>query len=316
MPAVWRSWVPHGRPRTVEYSIDAAGTPSHDGAVEVRLHEDLTEFVALTRPLLEADPIRHSVVLTALARLVRAPETCDGPPILLTVSDANALAGVAVCTPPRVVIVSGLPADCASTAARALAATYPSVPGAIGPRAETETFARSWSACTGAALRERMAQRAFVLFRLTAPAGVRGAGRLADADDIDLLARWRTDFANEATGGLHGHGSARQQTTSSLVAGNAAVLWEIDDHPVAWAAASAPIATMSRIGPVYTPPAHRGHGYGSAATAAAANWALRAGAKHVVLSTDLSNPISNTIYPRIGFRAVHDAVEIAFTPAP
>jgi hypothetical protein len=34
------------------------------------------------------------------------------------------------------------------------------------------------------------------------------------------------------------------------------------------------------------------------------------------LNTDLSNPISNVNYPRIGFRPTHDAVEIAFTPAP
>ncbi|MFY9807786.1 MAG: GNAT family N-acetyltransferase [Pseudonocardiaceae bacterium] len=56
--------------------------------------------------------------------------------------------------------------------------------------------------------------------------------------------------------------------------------------------------------------------YGRAVTAAAADWAQQAGAKHVVLTTDLANPISNAIYPRIGFCPMHDAVEIAFTPAP
>jgi predicted GNAT family acetyltransferase len=66
---------------------------------------------------------------------------------------------------------------------------------------------------------------------------------------------------------------------------------------------------MSRIGPVYTPPEHREHGYASAVTAAAAAWALAAGACHVVLFTDLANPVSNSIYPRLGFRPVHDAVE-------
>lgn len=52
---------------------------------------------------------------------------------------------------------------------------------------------------------------------------------------------------------------------------------------------------------------------GSAVTAAAASWSLQAGAKHVVLNTDLSNPISNAIYPRIGFRPVYDGVVIAFS---
>jgi uncharacterized protein (DUF927 family) len=41
--------------------------------VDVRLHHDIAEFTALTRPLLEADPVRHSVALTVLALLLRVP---------------------------------------------------------------------------------------------------------------------------------------------------------------------------------------------------------------------------------------------------
>ncbi len=161
-----------------------------------------------------------------------------------------------------------------------------------------------------------MAQRVFVLYQLIPPDGVRGTARRAGVDDLELLARWREEFANEATGGLRGHGTALQQTRGSLAAGTAALLWEVVGQPVAWASASAPVAGMSRIGPVYTPPQYRGHGYGSAVTAAAAGWAQQAGAKHVVLFTDLANPVTNAIYPRLGFRPAHDAVEIAFTPAP
>jgi predicted GNAT family acetyltransferase len=68
---------------------------------------------------------------------------------------------------------------------------------------------------------------------------------------------------------------------------------------------------MSRIAYVYTPPTWRGNGFGSAVTAAASQWALDAGAGDVVLFTDLANPISNAIYPRLGYRPVHDAVQLA-----
>jgi predicted GNAT family acetyltransferase len=299
---------------TVGYSIDAVWRPGNDGGVDVRLHDDLNEFMVLTRPLLEADPVRHSIALTVLGLLMRVPEASDGPPVLLTVGRGDELTGVLVGTPPREVIVSGLPADCAGEVAEVLARTHPRLPGAVGPRHETEMFAKSWSECTGAVTQERLAQRAFTLHRLTPPTGVPGAARRADSRDIELLARWRTDFANEAAGGLRGHHSARQQAANSLAAGNAALLWEIDAQPMAWASATAPVAGMSRIGPVYTLPPHRGHGYGSAVTAAATTWSLETGAKHVVLHTDLSNPISNAIYPRIGFRPVYDAVEVGFTP--
>jgi glycerate kinase len=40
---------------------------------------------------------------------------------------------------------------------------------------------------------------------------------------------------------------------------------------------------MARIGPVYTPPELRGHGYAAGATVAAARWALDAGATRVIV---------------------------------
>jgi GNAT superfamily N-acetyltransferase len=284
--------------------------------MDARLHHDLAEFTTLTRPLLQADPVRHSLALTVLALLPQVPEGAARPPVLLSVHCAGVLAGAAVCMPPYDLIVSGLPVECAGAAVEALARTHRGLPGTAGPRSEAEGFAHRWSACTGTSTRERMAQRVFALAQLTPPRGVRGAARRAGAADLELLAQWRGEFAGEATGGLRGPGTARQQARGSLAAGTAALLWEIAGQPVAWASATAPVAGVSRIGPVYTPPQYRGHGYGSAVTAAAAGWARQAGAKHVVLCTDLANPVSNAIYPRIGFRPVHDAVEIAFTRSP
>ncbi|MGH3779693.1 MAG: GNAT family N-acetyltransferase [Pseudonocardiaceae bacterium] len=281
--------------------------------MDVRLHHGLAEFAALTRPLLAADPVHHSIALTVLALLLRVPEGDEGPPVLVSARREGVLVAAALCTPPREMLVSGVPALCAGAVIEVLAPRHSHLSGAVGPRSETEAFAQSWSARTGASVHERMAQRVFALGRLTPPGGVPGAARRAGASDLELLAQWRQDFADEATGGLRGHGTALQQVMRSLAAGAAALLWEVGGQPLAWASATAPVVGMSRIGPVYTPPQYRGHGYGSAVTAAAADWALQASAKHVVLSTDLANPISNAIYPRIGFRPVHDAVQIAFT---
>jgi RimJ/RimL family protein N-acetyltransferase len=74
-----------------------------------------------------------------------------------------------------------------------------------------------------------------------------------------------------------------------------------------------PAAGVSRIGPVYTPQAQRGRGYGWSVTAAAAQWAHHAGATDVVLFTDLANPVSNAIYRRIGFEPVADFLRVDFT---
>ena len=68
--------------------------------------------------------------------------------------------------------------------------------------------------------------------------------------------------------------------------------------------------------PVYTPPEHRGTGYGSAVTAAVSQHALDAGARDVILFTDLANPTSNSIYQKIGYRPVYDSTELEFTRLP
>jgi predicted GNAT family acetyltransferase len=91
-------------------------------------------------------------------------------------------------------------------------------------------------------------------------------------------------------------------------------LWEHDGRSVSMVACRRPEAGTARIGPVYTPPDRRAHGYAGGTTAAAAAGALAAGASHVMLYTDLSNPTSNALYARLGFVPDHDAVQIRFDP--
>ncbi len=64
-----------------------------------------------------------------------------------------------------------------------------------------------------------------------------------------------------------------------------------------------------RIGPVYTPPEHRGHGYASAAVAEISRRFLAAGSRPC-LFTDQANPVSNRIYQAIGYRPVVDMINL------
>ena len=78
-------------------------------------------------------------------------------------------------------------------------------------------------------------------------------------------------------------------------------------------------ASINRVVPggaaislVYTPPEHRGHGYGAAVTAATSKAVLDQGGSFCCLYTDLANPISNKIYARIGYRPVQDTAHLRF----
>jgi predicted GNAT family acetyltransferase len=67
-----------------------------------------------------------------------------------------------------------------------------------------------------------------------------------------------------------------------------------------------------RVGPVYTPPEHRRHGYATELVAEMTKHLLTGDRRFCFLYTDLSNPTPNAIYERIGYRIVCESTEYAF----
>ena len=260
-------------------------------------HPDAAAFAAVALPFFAADPARHTITLTTLDGLLRA----GAPPALaMTLHEDDELVGAVLRREGRSILVSGLPPRYAGVVAAALAGAP--LPGAVGPVAEAEAFAEAWTA----PVHHRFDQRLFALGTLTPPVGVPGAARPATSADAALLGAWRVAFTAETGVGQTG------SHPPEVAVGPGEWVWQVDGVPVAQASARPVIAGMSRIGPVYTPPEHRRHGYGAAATAAASRWALDVGARCVVLFTDARNPTTNALYPRLGYRYRHDAVMLEF----
>lgn len=90
------------------------------------------------------------------------------------------------------------------------------------------------------------------------------------------------------------------------IAHGAMHIWENDGSAVSVAAAVAPTPHGIRINNVYTPPEYRGCGYAGALVASLTQAMLESGRAFTFLHTDLSNPISNTLYTRIGYQHVAD----------
>ncbi|SHK27420.1 Acetyltransferase (GNAT) family protein [Pseudonocardia thermophila] len=280
--------------------------------VEVVLHERVAEFAALAQPLYARDPARHTIALTVLDGMVRHG---DPAALLATVHEAGAPVGALLASPGHRLIVSGLAPEHAPAAVAALAAAGVAVSGAHGPTAAAEAFAEAHRARHGGAVRVDRTLRLYELGTLVPPQGVPGAVRPAGVADAELLCSWRAGFvADTASSNLSVPDLAamRQELARS---GGGELLWIVDGRPVAQATARLPVAGMSRIGPVYTPPDQRRRGYAAAVTAAAARWARAAGARHVVLFTDRAEPGPNRLYPQLGFVPVYDGLDLDFVPA-
>lgn len=276
--------------------------------MQVVAHTDPAGFARLARPLLDADPVRHTIALTALDALCRG---AGEPAVLLTVHDDAGPAGAVLRSAGWPLILSASPPGLGVAVDAAVAAADPGVVAANGPVAEVEAFATARTARTGATAHVAMRERLFRLAALTPPGEVPGAARPAAERDLDLLVDWTVAFAREAVAALRPPPDPRPHLRDAVEQGGT-TLWEVDGEPVAYASARPSVAAMSRIGPVYTPPEHRRRGYAGAVTAAATRWALDHGARHVAILTDLANPTTNRLYPRLGFEPVLDALEVRF----
>lgn len=277
--------------------------------MEIVVHEDAAEFAALAGPFFARDPDRHTIALTVLNGMVQHGH---GIAVLATVHTDGEVVGALLCSPRRPPIVSGVAPEHATAVVDALAGAGFRATGARGPTAAVETFAAAHVARHGGTARAGRVTRLFALDALVPPQGVPGRARAAVPVDAPLVHVWRTAFVAEAAPpgeAVPTLGSVAQEIADL---GGGEQLWTVDGRPVSQATARGPVVGMTRIGPVYTPPELRGHGYAAAATAAAAQWALDAGATRVLLFTDLANPISNRLYPRIGFVPIHDGLDVDF----
>jgi len=73
-----------------------------------------------------------------------------------------------------------------------------------------------------------------------------------------------------------------------------------------------PLVNGISVSLVYTPPELHKKGYATATVAALSYLQIEAGWQFVSLYTDLSNPTSNSIYQKIGYRSVCDSKEYLF----
>lgn len=230
--------------------------------------------------------------------------------------DGATLLGYANLTPPfNVLVAEGTDSRAVDALVDAFLDRADDVPGMMGPPDLAESFAGSWCARTGATWSVLRPQRMLAVTELKIPEGVEGTVRLASQDDFAMLREWCIAFVIEAEDADDGV-AARQgsQMARQAIDHAETFLWLNESgEPVSIACAKSPTVNGIRIGPVYTPPEHRGHGYASAVTAAATKAQLDAGYDFVCLYTDARNPTSNKIYEAIGYRFVTDSVVISFS---
>lgn len=271
-------------------------------------HAELLSFAERAAPWLLRAEVENNLLLSIIEQLKANPNT-QAASYQATIERGGEVVGCVFRSPPHKLGLTDLPLEAIPLVISDVAAVFPELPAIMGPTEPVRAFAEAWAETQGVGVRAGRPHRIYRLTRVDFPQNrPSGALRLAARRDLDLVVSWLHAFEGEA--------KVTTVNTSGFVENHinnkTLFVWEDEGEPRTTAVFAGRTPRGVRVGFVYTPPQLRGRGYASACVAAVSQRALDTGAAFCCLFTDLSNPTSNDIYQRIGYRPVADVMDYEF----
>lgn len=289
--------------------------------MHLQLTEDPARFLADAAPYLAADAVMTTVIATVTERIAARP-LVDAPYCWWAIArEGDEVVGVAMRTAPFVpypLYALPMPDEAAVALARLLHERGEEVTGVNGALPAARILAEESARLSGGAAHVDEHTRLHELGELVVPSAPPGRLRPAEQDDAELCLGWFEAFAYDAAeqAGRDGRHAMMDFTLDEIrrrIEEGLLWLWEdASGTPVHLTGANVPANGVTRIGPVYTPREHRGHGYAGRTVADVSARYLADGVR-CCLFTDQANPVSNRVYERIGYRAVVDMVNLVVT---
>jgi hypothetical protein len=133
---------------------------------------------------------------------------------------------------------------------------------------------------------------------------------MAATGDVTLVKKWSHAFSVDIQGDRIFN--MPETDVTPVIENHGAFFWELDGQPVSMAFRGGETEKGISINHVYTPPELRGKGYATSCVAELSRICLQNGKEFCMLTTDLANPTSNSIYMKIGYKPVWDTAWHSF----
>ena len=288
--------------------FESAGRYPGNHDVNISRFADVRAFLDRAEDWLLLREAENNVLLGAAKRLLRDDHPYGNPIYFATVEANDGISGCAWRTPPLKLGLTRLPLASIPLLVHDVADVYTDLSAVLGPEMEATEFARLWTREHGCKWTIGTRQRILALERVICPATrIYGLLRKARNTDLALAAEWGAGFARDV--GIKDFDPLPY--SEHLIRDGCLYFWD-DGAFRSMAAAVGPTPNGTRVGYVFTPPPFRNRGYATATVASLSQLLLDHGQRFCCLYTDLANPVSNSIYKRIGYRPVADVVDVNF----
>lgn len=272
---------------------------------------DPVEFKESTTELLAAEAA-HNLMRGVLGNLINEVGLYEDYRLCLVEQDGQAVSAALMTKPYHLILADASHRSAVTGLVEGLIDDGQSIPGALGNRPTVDWFVADWTNRTKSTAELVISQGIFELESVAALDPPEGIARPATLDEAALLFRWLNEFLDEALPQEPRDDQRMRKAIHHRVAAGGHWVWEVDGEVVAMTSHGSPTGTGIRIGGVYTPAELRGNGYATGLVAAQSTWLLNNGFQRCFLFTDLTNPTSNAIYERIGYRKVGEGASYTF----
>jgi predicted GNAT family acetyltransferase len=277
--------------------------------MKTRNFSNAQDFLEATSVDLESREAANSLVLGVCDQVIRHPERFQQPVCLKVVEEDGRPVLAAIMTPPRSLLLAGKP-DRLEQVVAALASSLTgegwNIPGVFGPKGVARAMIARLSQNDGKQYRLDRELRMYELKEVGFPPPIRGRLRRAALPDLERIAAWW--YAAAADMNMPAEPEETRKTAAFRIEDGDVFVWE-EGEPVSMASKTRPTKNGISVGMVYTPPDRRRQGYATACVGELSRLLLQEGRSFCSLYADLSNPISNGIYRKIGYRPIGDYEE-------
>ncbi len=285
--------------------------PASGVAMDCLPFDDAAEFDHHAGSFLRAHAIANNVILGIVRGLRSEPQNSA---LMLCVERAERPCLVSVMTPPHRLLVSTGDAAAVPSLLAYVVETGVPVSGVLGLIEMAQAFAGEWQRATGQSVTLGVEMTLYATRQAILPEGVPGRLRATTEADAQWVSKSYADFTEEISASEEERRTSCDTAVKMLRRG-LVFLWELGGAPVSMVCFRHVTDDGVRIAPVFTPPAERGKGYGSACVGQLTRQLLQGGAAWCSLFADVADPMTNRLYRRLGYEQAVSYRHYYFGPA-
>ncbi|MGP4079580.1 GNAT family N-acetyltransferase [Pseudalkalibacillus sp. R45] len=282
--------------------------------MDFRQYQEASGFANNAEAFLQKDEALNNLPLGILNRCIQNEKqgiNAKSAPIFATITDDDQkLVLVLIMTPPFNLGVFGDSSHIKiNEAIEHAIANLKEMPLIVGTRHLAGTFAEKWCSDDKIIYETAMEQCILKLTKVNDVPQSPGFIRLATMEDHELLSKWGHDFSfvTETPFTI----AEAKEKKKEFIHQESLYVW-VDGEPVSMARKARGTSKGMSVNYVYTPKKYEKRGYATSCVSQLSRMLLKEGYEFCTLYTDLSNPTSNSIYKRIGYRPIGDSIVYQF----